>query len=85
MSRRVKSLQPYEDPLVPLTLFVGGALALCLAVLYPFQQVLWGLTPADLLTMDLVVTSETVGVSLALAAVAVVATLYGLVTLLLQL
>jgi uncharacterized membrane protein YdbT with pleckstrin-like domain len=85
MSRRVKPLRAHGDPLVPLSLFVGGAIALCLAVLYPFQQALWGLTPTDLLATDLVVTPETVGVSLALAAVAVVATLYGLVTLLLQL
>jgi hypothetical protein len=85
MSSRTKSRETYEDPLVPLSLFVGGAIALCLAVVYPVQQVLFGISPAELLEMNVVVSTGTVGVSLALVAVAVVATVYGFVTLLLQL
>jgi hypothetical protein len=75
----------YGDPLVPLGLLVVGLLALCLAVFYPFQQLFRQLSPTALLSGSLVIPAETVALVATLVAVFVVATLYGMVTLLLRL
>jgi hypothetical protein len=85
MSPSTRPAGTYEDPFVPLGLIVAGLIALCLAVLYPFQRLLWGLSPTDLLSGGFSLSAETVVVAACFLCFAGVATLYGVVLLLLRL
>ena len=70
-------------PLVPLGLLFVALLALCGAVVYPFQQLFWQLSPTALLATDAVlpVPARVGVVVVGLLALVVVATTYSVVLL----
>jgi hypothetical protein len=81
MVESTRSGRTNETPVVPLGLLVVGVVALCGAVLYPFQQVFWHHSPTTLLAADIALPAGVVTVALVLVALSVVTMSYSVVLL----
>jgi hypothetical protein len=85
MSKAMRSGRTYGDPVLPLGLLVLGLLSLCVAVLYPVQQLFGQLTPLSLLSGVPVLPPATVATVACLLALSAVATVYAVVLLFVRL